>query len=158
MLLCQNFLLLMIKVVCVLFTVGFSTLLHKKEYQQYMQKKADRGRKQKDMDILARLPKTKSTKECIEKKKGWNDVQQQSLLHKTSFYVQRTAHSGQIIAEARLSFPQVACNQIIREWRHLASFQESSFASVWRTYPVPASIRHCSHTSRWDTCHYTKHW
>jgi hypothetical protein len=52
-----------------------------------------------DINILARLPKTKSTNECREKN-GWNDVQQQSLLHKTSFYVQRTAHSGQIIAEA----------------------------------------------------------
>ena len=57
-------------------------------------------------------------------------------------------------AKAQLILPQVACNQIIREQRRLASFQESSFASVWGTCPVPASDQHCSHTYRWGTCHF----
>ena len=57
-------------------------------------------------------------------------------------------------AKAQLILPQVACNQIIREQRRLASFQKSSFASVWGTCPVPASDQHCSHTYRWGTCHF----
>jgi hypothetical protein len=77
----------------------FSTLLHKKGISTINGEKQAEEENTKDMNILARLPKTKSTNEHIEKN-GWNDAQQQSPLHKTNFYVQSTAHSGQIIAEA----------------------------------------------------------
>ena len=55
---CQNFLLLMIKMVRVLFTMRFSTLLHKKRnINNKWRKKQEEEENTEDMNILARLPK-----------------------------------------------------------------------------------------------------
>lgn len=91
----------MIKMVRVLFTVDLSMLLHKKRISTiYVEKKRQTEEANtKDINILARLPKTKSTKECIGKRVG-TMCDNNCFFTKPAFYVQRTAHSGQIIAEA----------------------------------------------------------